>query len=354
MNGGLRALPASDVAHSLEEFLLPRLAAALRGRAPGHCMRVSDLGPELMVALARGLRSQAPAANVHVLTDEAKVDDDLYISSTKLVELRNPLADGSLRPPLCVFLPANLRTSAEDSFGSATFEEFVVGDAYATLRGQLLQRVPATLQGYVRDCLQLLEERSWRWAGSAAQVRYLLCAQANGNDGEAFGGALYELGLVPDFRLFDDPPAAYGRVRRNHECVANLTDGDTSALGRVLNLDLTNPGLRRRLAEYLGKTGLEDPVVWTRDVVLDRKNWDLSFDKWEFGSETAPDRLTFVRVETDLPVVSDDGHENERLVDLAGQQVLTPNERRKVGVVLEVSPHPTTSRCRSWRRKPGR
>ena len=221
MSGGLRALPASDLAHSLEEFLLPRLAAALSGRTPGHCMRVSDLGPELMVALARGLRSQAPAANVHVLTDKAeRADDDLYISSTKLVELRNPLADGSLRPPLCVFLPANLRTSAEDSFGSATFEEFVVGDAYATLRGQLLQRVPATLQGYVRDCLQLLEERSWRWAGSAAQVRYLLCAQANGNDGEAFGGALYELGLVPDFRLFDDPPAAYGRVRRNHECVA--------------------------------------------------------------------------------------------------------------------------------------
>ena len=340
MSGGVRALPASDLAHSLEELLLPRLAAALRGRTPGHCMRVSDLGPELMVALARGLRSQAPAANVHVLTDEAKADDDLYISSTKLVELRNPLADGSLRPPLCVFLPANLRTSAEDSFGSATFEEFTVGDAYATLRGQLLQRVPATLQGYLRDCLQLLEERRWRWAGSAAQIRYLLCAQANGNDGEAFGGALYELGLVPDFKLFDDPPAAYARVRRNHECVASLTNGDTSALGRVLNLDLTNPGLRRRLAEYLGETGLEDPVAWTRDVVLDRKNWDLSFDKWEFGSETAPDRITFVRVETDLPVVSDDGHENERLVDLAGQQVLTPNERRKIGVVLDVSPHP--------------
>ena len=192
----------------------------------------------------------------------------------------------------------------------------------------------------MRNCLQLLEERRWRWAGSAAQVRYLLCAQANGNDGEAFGGALYELGLVPDFRLFDDPAAAYGRVRRNHECVASLTDGDTSALGRVLNLDLTSPGLRRRLSEYLGKTGLEDPVAWTRDVVLDRKNWDPSFDKWEFGSERAPDRITFVRVETDLPIISDDGHENERLVDLAGQQVLTPSERRKVGVVLEVSPHP--------------
>ena len=340
MSGGFRALPASDLARSLEELLLPRLTEALRSRAPGHCMRVSDLGPDLMVALATGLRSQAPSANVYVLGDDAKLDDDLHISSTKLVELRNPRADGSPRPPLCVFLPANLRTSAEDSFGKATFEEFAVGDVYAALRQQLLKRVPSTLQGYVRDCLQLLEERRWRWAGSAAQVQYLLCAQTNGNDGEAFGGALYELGLVPDFKLFDDPPAAYGRVSRNQESVASLTDGDASVLGRVLDLELTNPGLRRRLAEYLGDIGIEDPVAWTRDIVLDRKNWDLSFDKWTFGSEMAPDRITFVRVETDLPIVPNEGHENERLADLAGQRVLTPAERRKIGVTLEVSPHP--------------
>ena len=341
MSGAFRALPASDLARSLEELLLPRLTEALRARTPGHCMRVSDLGPDLMAALANGLRSQAPAATVHVLGDEAKATDDgLYVSSTKLVELRNPHPDGSLRPPLCVFLPANLRTSAEDSFGTATFEEFPVGDAYAALRQRLLKRVPVTLQGYVRDLLQLLEARRWRWAGPAARVRYLLCAQSNGNDGEAFGGALYELGLVPDFKLFDDPPAAWGRVRRNHECVAHLTDGGSSVLGRVLDLDLANQGLRRRLAEYLAGTGLENPVAWTRDIVLDRKNWDLAFDKWEFGSEITPDTITFVRVETDLPVAADDGNENDRLGDLAGQQVLAPNERRKVGVVLEVSPHP--------------
>jgi len=81
VSGGFRALPAPDLARSLEELLLPRLSDALRGRAPGHCMRVSDLGPNLMVALATGLRSQAPSANVHVLSDDTKPDDGLYISS---------------------------------------------------------------------------------------------------------------------------------------------------------------------------------------------------------------------------------------------------------------------------------
>ena len=341
MSGAFRALPASEVTHAVEDLLLPSLAEALRGREPGHCMRVSDLGRELMLALAGGLRRQAPSANVYVLAEgAAPAEDDLYVSSTKLVELRNPLPDGSLRPPLCVFLPPNLQTSAEDSFGRATFEEFDVGDAYESLRRQVLERVPSSLQGYVRDLLQHLREQRWSWAGNAAQIRYLLCARVNGNDGEAFGGALYELGLVPDFKLFDDPATAYGRVCKNLECVLCLTDADASALGRVLHLDLVNKGLRRRLAEYLTETGIDDPVAWTSQIVLDRRNWDLSFDKWEFGSEIAPDRVRFERVETDLPVVTEDEAGDDRLADLVGQQVLAPKERRKLGVVLEVDPHP--------------
>ena len=304
-------------------------------------MRVSDLDSDLMVALARALRSQATKANVHVLTDDATTRvGSLHISSTKLVELRNPLPDGTLRPPLCVFLPANLRTSAEDSFGSATFEEFPVGDIYEALRVQLLERVPSTLQGFVGEVLQLLREQRWLWADAAAQTRYLLCAHANGNDGEAFGAALYEVGLIPDFKLFDEPTAAYGRVSKNHDCVRQLTGGDATVLGRVLDLDLANKGLRRRLAEYLDDVGIEDPVGWTGDIVLDRKNWDLSFDKWEFAAEIAPERIAFVRVETDLPVVADEAHGNERLADLIGQQILVPGERRKINVVMEVTPHP--------------
>ena len=341
MSDVFRAIRARDVAGGIEEVLLPRLTEALRNRVPGHCMRVSDLDSDLMAALARALRSQATQVNVHVLADDsASAGDDLYISSTRLVELRNPLPDGTLRPPLCVFLPANLRTSAEDSFSSATFEEFPVGDVYDALRMRLLERVPSTLQGYVREILQLLREQRWRWADAAAQVRYLLCAQSNGNDGEAFGAALYEVGLVPDFKLFDHPTAAYGRVRKNHECVRRLTDGGESVVGRVLELGLANHGMRRRLAEYLDDVGVEDPVAWTRNVVLDRKNWDLSFDKWEFEAEVAPERIAFVQVETDLPVVEDEEHANERLADLVGQQVLLPGERRRLNVTVEVAPHP--------------
>jgi hypothetical protein len=302
-------------------------------------MRVPDLDRELMVALAKGLRSEVPDASVYILADGTAHEGNLYVSSTKLVELRNPLPDGSLRPPLCVFIPANVRTSAEDSFGSATFEEFPVGDSYDAIRQRLIERAAASVQGYVRDVLQFLGVQQWRWAGKVAQVRYLLCALANGNDGEAYGGALHELGLVPDFKLFDEPTAAHGRVRKNLECVRCLTDGVASVRARVLELALVNKRLRRRLAEYLVETGVEDPNSWTRDIVLLRENWDLSFDKWEFASEISPDKISFVRVENDLPVIGTD-ESNERLVDLVGQQVLAPKDRRSFNVSIEVSPHP--------------
>jgi hypothetical protein len=339
MSSGFRALPNADLTRAIEELLLPQLTGALRGKTAGHCMRVTDLDRDLMVALARGLRKEVSTANVYVLGDGAPAADDLLVSSTKLVELRNPLPDGSLRPPLCVFLPMNLRTSAEDSFGRATFEEFPVGDSYQALRRRLLERVPATLQGYVRDILQFLDDERWRWGRAVSQVRYLLSAQANGNDGESFGGALYELGLVPDFKLFDDPTTSYGRIRKNLECVRNLTDSDQSVRSRVLQLDLVNKGLRRRLAEYLVEAGIEDPIAWTREVVLNKANWDLSFDKWEFASEIAPDKIAFLRVDTDLPAVAED-EKSERLADLVGQQVLDPKERRQLNVTIEVSPHP--------------
>jgi hypothetical protein len=339
VSSGFRALPSTDLTRAVEELLLPRLAASLRDKAAGHCMRVTDLDHDLMVALAKGLRKEVPGANVYVLAEGAPSASDLYVSSTKLVELRNPLIDGSLRPPLCVFLPSSLRTSAEDSFGRATFEEFPVGDAYLALRQRLLERVPITLHGYVRDALQFLNNQHWHWGGAVAQVRYLLCSIANGNDGEAFGGALYELGLVPDFKLFDDPTTSYGRIRKNLECVRRLTDSDQSVRSRVLQLDLVNKGLRRRLAEYLVAAGVEDPVAWTRDVVLNKATWDLSFDKWEFASEIAPDKIAFLRVETDLPIVADD-EKRDRLIDLVGQQVLAPDERRQFNVTIEVSPHP--------------
>ena len=65
---------------------------------------------------------------------ERPTPPELEVSSTKLVELRNPLPDGQQRPPLLVFIPSDVRAAAEDSFGVATFEQAQLGDVYGDAR----------------------------------------------------------------------------------------------------------------------------------------------------------------------------------------------------------------------------
>src|ERR1017187_2410292 len=102
MPTGFIQISNRDVPRVVAELLLPRLLEGITTRAPGHCMRVFDLDQLLIERLAAELRPSAPGAPVHILNDDPSVVGDLYVSSTKLVELRNPLPDGSLRPPLCV------------------------------------------------------------------------------------------------------------------------------------------------------------------------------------------------------------------------------------------------------------
>jgi len=169
MSQEFRRVTSADVNAELQHVIEERLLAVLAEREPGHCMRVGDLDTAVMLAVARNLRqSVAAAAQVHVLSSAAQKDDPLLITSSKLVELRNPLAEGELRPPLLVFVPNDLRTAAEDSFAEATFEQVSVADTFKLLRTRLAEQLPESLRANVPDILKLLEDRNWRWADALA------------------------------------------------------------------------------------------------------------------------------------------------------------------------------------------
>ena len=175
MNQGLRELTNHELNAALESVLLPRLSGLLSARDFGHCMRVTDLDRGLMIRLAGGLRASVPSANVVVLADETlrAQAPELAVTSTKLVELRNPLPNDELRPPLLVFVPNDLRASAEDSFGVATFEELSIEGAYAELIAELLPQIPINFRVAVETCLGELRraETRWRYADDAAVAR---------------------------------------------------------------------------------------------------------------------------------------------------------------------------------------
>jgi DNA phosphorothioation-dependent restriction protein DptH len=340
-------LTSTDLTNALCEVLVPRLRERLRTRAPGHCMRVANLDQALMKALCRSLRKECPSAQIYILENgapspEQEQGEALFISSTRLVELRNPLPGGALRPPLLVFLPANLHASAEDSFGIATFEDVTITDVYQELQQLLMERIPHPLQGYLHDLFMILSEAKWLWADDVARVRFLLTAIKNQVDGESLGASLYELGLVPDFHLFDDPPLMRSRIRRNLESLRKITYSDASPRGRVLELGLSDREVQHRLTNFLAEVGVVDPYNWTRQIVINKRNWDLSFDKWKFIEEISRDKVSIevLPLET-IHEVKEEEASDERLEGLSGQRVLDPDKQSKFSVTFCVDPHPT-------------
>lgn len=348
MSQGLRELTSQELNAALETVLLPKLSKLLSARELGHCMRVTDLDRELMIRVAGGLRAAVPTANVVVLADDnlRSQAPDLAVSSTKLVELRNPLPNEELRPPLLVFVPNDLRASAEDSFGVATFEEVSIEGSYAELNAQLIAQVPTNLRVAVEACIGELRrgENPWRYADDAAVARYLLTCQINEFDQDAMGAALCELALIPDFELYQQAERAPARVARNLECVERITWSTKTERVRALDLGLLDPLFCKQLGNFFSRVGLANPREWTQQIVRERLNWSFAFNKWLFeDGGVNPDAIYIGDVVLpDLPVVKDD-NEDVRLADLIGHRVLPISKTglKKFSVSFRVDPVPS-------------
>ena len=344
MSQGIRPLQPHEMAAELEACLLPRLVTLIEARQPGHCMRVGDLGLELITRLCGRLNADLPSGSVIAVILRNGVTlaapPDQTVSSTKLVELRNPLPDGTQRPPLLVFVPTGIRASAEDSFGVATFEQITFEDVYEELIAGLLGALPKSVRGAVEAALSRLSD--WPFVDASSIARFLLTAKVNGGSNEVIGASLFELGLVPDFELLTAPERAPMRVAKNRECVEALTWSSRSPRGRVLTLGLANRGFRHQLGAYLAGAGVEDPRRWARGIVLDRDSWPLAFHRWVFDDDPEIDSVFVGDVETNLPRVPDD-ETDPNLRDLVNQQILPLGKGglRKFNATFRVDPHPS-------------
>lgn len=325
MSGGLREVSAGDIQTALERVLAPRLIRVITAHGLGHCARVTDADAALAVQLCHRVRAAVGGSGqAFVLGTPPLVPPAVAVTSTKLVELRNPDEEGELRPPLLVFVPPGTHASAEDSFGVATFEDVPLGDVYAELVARLLAELPAGLQRDVAAILDVLDEEKWPPATSYARARFLLMIQLNDNAPEAIGPSFYELGLVPDLRLLEDHARIRTQTGMNVRQMRILTDSDRSERQRVLELGLTDADFRARLTVFVAEHGLADPRSWTRRIVIDQVNWPLSFDRWPLREISDTERVHVAIGELNLPLAGDQlEHANHpMLANLIGQPVL--------------------------------
>jgi hypothetical protein len=345
MSTGLREISADGIQVALERVLTPALSGRLAKRQPGHCARVIDAEAPLAVRLCERIRTAVSNdAQVFVLGAPPLVPAEVAVTSTKLVELRNPDEAGRQRPPLLVFVPPGTHASAEDSFGVATFEDIPLGDVYADLTDRLLAELPADLRREVAGILDTIEEEKWPHATSYARARFLLTIQVNDNDPEVVGAAFFELGLVPDLELFADPAQIRTRTGLNVRQMEVLTQPDRPERQRVLELGLTDATFRAKLAAFVAETGLDDPREWTRRIVVDRANWPLSFHRWPLRENKETEAVRITVGELGLPRVGDrpEHADNPLLQNLADQPFLVagPQGPNQLPVSFEVHPDP--------------
>lgn len=345
MTTGLREVGPDDLQAALEQFLAPRLASLLAARRAGHCARIVDVETSLAVRLCeRVRRSVHNNAQVLVLGTPPQVPSAIAVTSTKLVELRNPDDEGRLRAPLLVFVPPGTHASAEDSFGVATFEEIPLGDVYDDLADQLLAGLPTDVRRAATEILATAEEGKWPYATSYARVRFLLTIGINDNDPEVVGAAFFELGLVPDLELLADPAMVRTRTGLNIKQVEILIQPDRPDRQRVLDLGLTDRAFRAKFSAFAAAAGLDDPREWTRRIVIDRANWQFSFHRWPLRDARNVEAARIIVADLPLPQAGDDPqHANNPLLrNLAGQPFFVAGQQgpNQLPVTFEARPDP--------------
>src|SRR5690606_21784668 len=100
MSNAFTKLSQDKLNASLTRLLCPCIETILGDRGPGHCMRVNDLDDHVMESVCKELRRTRPDGNIFILGSHDQEGMAFRVTSTKLVELRNPDANGELRQPL--------------------------------------------------------------------------------------------------------------------------------------------------------------------------------------------------------------------------------------------------------------
>ena len=116
-------------------FVVERYKDDIKQAQAGHCLKITGLALKELQKLIGMLRPINPDVQVFILSDELSGDD--YICATKLIELRNASSKAIL-----ALIPVNSRTSAEDSYGDATFRNLNVASLHDAFYLNLQEEIP--------------------------------------------------------------------------------------------------------------------------------------------------------------------------------------------------------------------
>lgn len=225
----------------------------------GHCMKITGLAMRELRTLLSLLRSLNKEMSIYILSENDNGDE--FIHASKLIELRNDPNKSVL-----ILVPSNSRTSAEDSYGDATFQNISVSDLQHPFYEHLRHDLPAESEVTWNQIAELL--KSVQNITLQQCISYLLYVEMKDYSTEAWGNGLFVFGILPDGDLVKDTSNIRRRFMLNVDKVTEpLCDFSITASDRIACMPLQRDSIQRQLMLYLSETrNIEDRRSLFEDI----------------------------------------------------------------------------------------
>lgn len=303
----------------------------LKNAKPGHCMKVTGLALEELKKLLPLVREVNPNILTYILSDNETGQD--YIHATKLIELRN-----SNESPLLVLIPINSNTSAEDSYGDATFQDLSVKDLQPKLWQMLLNEVPQDQKPFANNFDSLFNNLK---IAVKDRINYLLYIEQSGWNLASWGESLAFVGMLPDSKLMDDLTNIHNRLIYNLACTKLLCDFSVAPVDKAIALPLKPNTIQKDIVHFFDR----ERNVYDKYTVCQRilENYpNLDFSNWEIDTLENIEQNNVI-VTAEIVPGKDDKKElvkDESSGDLIMQIPNTGQKKSKIKVKLTFNPSP--------------
>ncbi|WP_019207204.1 methylation-associated defense system ATP-binding protein MAD8 [Phocaeicola abscessus] len=300
----------------------------LKQAKPGHCMKVTGLAMNELKQLLPLLKPINKELQVFILSDAETGPD--YIHATKLIELRN-----NNEKPLLVLIPANSRTSAEDSYGDATFQDLAVKDLQIEFWQKLNREMPDEQKPFIEDLNKIFNEFG---IPLSDRINYLLYMEICGWKLSSWGEGLAILGLLPDSKLMDNLDNIRSRFVYNRECTNFLCDFSLSPVDKASALPLAPDTIQKDIVKFFQKENdVFDNLSVCLRILEDYPN--LYFSEWRIKSLEDIEKNNVVVTAEIVPGKDPD---KELVKDTSGDLIMQiPNGKKsKLKVKITFNPSP--------------
>ncbi len=302
-------------------------SAKLKAVRPGHCMKITGLAMKELQRLLPLLRGLNKDLCVYILSETEKGDE--YIHATKLIELRN-----NPQKAVLILVPSNSRTSAEDSYGDATFQNLPAVELQDSFLRKLLSEMPEEKQYIWQQMAELLKEIH---AAKATTINYILFLEWNEFEDDAWGNGLFLFGLLPDSDLIKDQGAMRRRFMLNMEKVSGvLGDFSLTAADRIAMLPLQKNTVQKSLMTFLSEgQGIEDSLSLFEHIYEHHPEYNYAVLPWLTSGDGGP-----VKIVADIVPGKESSKELVREDD--GNYVLNilPDKKSKIAFTIFTDPSP--------------